>query len=37
MQLTVFWVDDSGRLIQSCNNDLKVLVVEVPSAEIERI
>jgi hypothetical protein len=37
LQLTVIWVDDSGRLIQSCNNDLKVLVVEVPSAEIERI
>ena len=36
LQLTVIWVDDSGKLIQSCNSDLKVLVVEVPSAAIER-
>jgi len=33
--LVIDWNDDHGRLVQSCTDSLRILVVEVPSNVIE--
>ena len=35
LQLSIDWNDDHGRLVQSCTDSLRILVVEVPSNVIE--
>lgn len=35
LQLIIDWNDDHGRLVQSCTDSLRILVVEVPSNVIE--